>query len=107
VNDWEWSLCYFFAAQALLGDMYAVPGDEREVSQAFTLVYFIYGEFLLAGALARFADRLIALAPEIARDERRRVKKEEAEDFDGDGVVGCQDILTYNVNNFLVILKLR
>jgi len=103
-NNWSLSTCYFYSAQALLGDMYGVPGDECTVSKAFTLVYFIYGEFLLAGALARFADRLISLAPAIALDERLRVKREEATDVDGDGVVGCVDILDYNLNNLLVTL---
>ena len=74
------------------------------MSKTFSLAYFIFGEFLLAGALARFADRLIKVAPEIAADERRRVKKEELEDFDGDGVVGCTDVLTFNLNNLLVSL---
>lgn len=101
-NDWRLSTCYFFAAQALLGDMYDVPGNETTFSKGFTILYFIYGEFLVVGALAQFADRLVALAPAIAQDERRRVKKSQTVDIDGNEVVECNDLLDYSLNNFLV-----
>ena len=104
VDQWPLTTCFYFAAQALLGDMYAVPGDETSWSKSFTLCYFVYGEFLLAGALARFADRLIKLAPEIAADERKRVKKEEIEDFDGDGTIGCTDVMAFTTHNLLVFI---
>ena len=32
------------------------------------------------------------------------MKKEQLEDFDGDGVVGCADVWMYNVNNILVFI---
>ena len=75
-NGWPWSMCFYYAAQALVGDMYAVPGDETDNSKNFTLGYFIYGEFLLAATFAVLFDSLIESSKDIQLSERLKVISE-------------------------------
>lgn len=73
VNQWSFSLSYYFAASVLLGDMYLIPVEPTPTSQAFTLVYFLWGTTLLAGAVAATANTLVQNAGKVAAEERKRL----------------------------------
>jgi hypothetical protein len=73
VNQWSLPLSYYFAASVLLGDMYLVPTEPTSSSQVFTLIYFLWGTTLLAGAVAATANTLISHAGKVAADERKRI----------------------------------
>jgi hypothetical protein len=42
INNWSFSLSYYFAASVLLGDMYLVPVEPNPYSPIFTLCYFVW-----------------------------------------------------------------
>lgn len=46
-HEWEFSTSFYFASQALLGNMYGVPEEPDHISQAFTICYYLWGNILI------------------------------------------------------------
>ena len=70
VNDWEVSIAFYYATQVLLGNMYCVPQEPNDLSQIFTLFYFIWGTSLLAAAIGAMANQIALKAVKLVADER-------------------------------------
>jgi len=91
----------YYSTQALLGCMYGVPGNIDMMSNVFTLITFIYGSTMLAGALGVLATNVVDNA---TKQERRRMKLYSPIDEDQDGIVGINDWVHFYINNILVIV---
>jgi hypothetical protein len=94
-NQWSLSTSFFYAVSTLFGVLFYLPVNKTWWGNMFTIFYYIYGAFFFAGVIGTYGGWLIAKAPEIYAEERRRMLAEEPEDLDGDGVVGVWDRLIY------------
>lgn len=74
---WDPALCYFYACQALFGVMYGTPGDERPFSKGFTMIFYLWGQFLLLSAFAVMVEEMIEKSPKILHEERMKIIEEE------------------------------
>jgi hypothetical protein len=54
--------------------MYGVPNEASPISQMFTLVYFLWGTVMVAGAIGAYAAKLIR------NTERRRILRDDVDD---------------------------
>lgn len=97
-NGWDYSTSFFYAVSALLGVLYYVPANATSYGDLFTIIYYIYGAFFLAGVIGTYGGWLVANAPEISASERRKLISDGPQDADGDGRVGWNDTLYYWVN---------
>jgi hypothetical protein len=96
-NGWPLSTATFYAVNTLLGELFMVPGNKVPIADVFTVFYYIYGAFFLAGIIGRYVGFMVSNAPEIAANERLKLMEypEEAVDADGDGYVGFWDRVNY------------
>ena len=98
-ENWDIYTSTFYSTQALLGCMYGVPNNIDMFSNVFTLILFIYGSTMLAGALGVLATTVVDNA---TKQERRRMKLYSPIDEDNDGIVGINDWVHFYINNILV-----
>jgi hypothetical protein len=75
-----------------------VPGNKSPVADVFTVFYYIYGAFFLAGILGQYVGVLVSNAPEIAATERKKLMEcpESPIDTDQDGYVGLCDHIEFH-----------
>jgi hypothetical protein len=98
VNSWPISTALFYSVNTLLGELFMVPGNKSPVADVFTVFYYIYGAFFLAGILGQYVGVLVSHAPEIAATERKKLMEcpESPIDTDEDGVVGLWDHIEFH-----------
>mmetsp|Transcript_1793 Transcript_1793/g.2816 ORF Transcript_1793/g.2816 Transcript_1793/m.2816 type:complete len:518 (+) Transcript_1793:69-1622(+) len=72
-NDWPLSTSVFYAINTLLGILYMVPGNKSDTADAFTILYYVYGVFVLTGIVGTYIGVMISRAPQIAARERRKL----------------------------------
>jgi hypothetical protein len=94
-NHWTVSTSFFYAVSTLFGVLFYLPVNKTNFGNIFTMFYYIYGAFFFAGVIGTYGGWLIAKAPEIYAEERRKMLSEEPEDLDGDGIVGFWDHLVH------------
>jgi len=92
-NHWRISTSVFYAVNTLLGMLFMVPANTTDFADVFTVLYYIYGAFFLAGMIGIYVGVLVSRAPEIAAEERRKLMEypDTPVDIDGDGYVGFWD----------------
>jgi hypothetical protein len=93
MNSWSISTATFYAVNTLLGELFMVPGNKTPVADVFTVLYYIYGAFFLAGILGQYVGVLVTKAQEMAATERKKLMEipENPIDTDQDGYVGFWD----------------
>jgi hypothetical protein len=93
MNSWPLSTAIFYAVNTLLGELFMVPGNKSPIADVFTVLYYIYGAFFLAGIIGQYVGVLVSKAPEIAATERKKLSEypESPVDSDQDGYVGFLD----------------
>ena len=92
-NSWPISTSTFYAVNTLLGELFMVPGNKSPIADVFTVLYYIYGAFFLAGIIGQYVGVLVAKAPELAATERKKLMEfpDIPFDTDEDGYVGFWD----------------
>lgn len=98
INSWPISTAIFYSVNTLLGELFMVPGNKSPIADVFTVLYYIYGAFFLAGILGQYVGVLVAKAPEIAATERKKLMEypEIPSDIDQDGYVGFWDHIEFH-----------
>ena len=96
-NSWPLSTSIFYTVNTLLGELFMVPGNKTPLADVFTVLFYIYGAFFLAGIIGQYIGVLIARASEIAAGERRKLMEypENPIDCDQDGYVGIYDYFEF------------
>ena len=86
------------------------PGNTNDAADLFTILYYVYGAFFLAGMLGSYVGTLVTNAPEIAAEERRKLLDAEACPGTGEdgqmegGTNTCMDYARAWLGRFLQML---
>jgi hypothetical protein len=90
-NQWRWSTSIFFAINTLLGILYDVPERKGDMVDVFTLFYYIYGAFFLAGIIGALIGTVVFHASVITSMEMRKILNLPISILDGEHVMQCSD----------------
>lgn len=72
-NEWRWSTSIFYAINTLVGILYDVPQSKTNIADVFTLLFYIYGTFFLAGIIGAIVGTAIFHASLITSLEMRHL----------------------------------
>lgn len=97
-QDWDFSTCVYFAAQALVGVMYGVPEETSRISKVVTLFIYFLGSTFVYAAISEYANIIAERAVQSAKDI---VRMESVQDVYGDGYISPRNWFRFCVNRAL------